>query len=92
MKRCCSEGNEAGNHEDSKFQTEERDLICDVFPYSCYLSHGVPQGSVLFLLFNNDLLQAVQEAEVVLFMDDTNILLIEKELMSLRRKILKVMK
>jgi hypothetical protein len=42
-------------------------------------------------LYINDLLQAIQEAKVVLFADDTNIVLIEKELTSLRGKIVKVM-
>jgi hypothetical protein len=49
-------------------------------------------GLLLFLLFINNLPQAVQEAKVVLFMDDTNILLIENDLTSLKGKIMKVMK
>jgi hypothetical protein len=36
--------------------------------------------------------QAVQEAKVALFMDDTNILLIDKNLKSLKWKMIKVMK
>jgi hypothetical protein len=43
-------------------------------------------------LFINDLPQAVQDAKVVLFADDTNILLIEKDLTPLKGKILKVIK
>jgi hypothetical protein len=46
----------------------------------------------LFLLFVNDLPQAVQEAKVVSFTADANILLIEKNLTSLKGKIRKVMK
>jgi hypothetical protein len=61
------------------------------------IKYGVPQGSVLrsppfFFLVYNDLQQAVQKAKVVLFADDTNIILIEKYLTSLKGKIVNVMK
>jgi retron-type reverse transcriptase len=60
------------------------------------IKHGVPQGSVLrpllFLLFINDLAQALQEAKVVLFADDTNIILTDSEPISLNEKIQKVRK
>jgi hypothetical protein len=41
-------------------------------------------------LFINDLPQALHEAKVVLFADDTNILLTDNKLLSLKEKILKV--
>jgi hypothetical protein len=44
------------------------------------------------LFFKNYFPQAVQEGRVVLFVDDTTTLLIEKNLTSLKGKILKVMK
>jgi hypothetical protein len=49
-------------------------------------------GPLLFLLFINDLLQVLQEATVVLFADDTTILLTDNEFISLNKKILKVKK
>jgi hypothetical protein len=60
------------------------------------IKHGIPQGSILgpllFLLFINDLAQSLQEAKVVLFADDTNILLTNNKLISLNEEIQKVRK
>jgi hypothetical protein len=50
------------------------------------IKHGVPQGFVLepllFLLFINHLLKVIQNSEVVLFADDTNILITGKNILS----------
>jgi sarcosine oxidase/L-pipecolate oxidase len=55
------------------------------------IKHGIFQGSVLgpllFLLFINDLPQAPQQAKVVLFADDTNIVLTDNKPVSLNENI-----
>jgi hypothetical protein len=78
-------------------QFDEKTSNIKAYTSSCKeIKYGVPQGSVLgpflFLLFINDLSQAVQEAKVVLFAGDTIILLTEKNLTSLKGKVIKVMK
>jgi hypothetical protein len=66
-------------------QLAEKTSNTNTYTSSCKeIKYGIPQGSalglLLFLWFINDLPQAVQHAKVVLFMDDTNILLIQNNL------------
>jgi hypothetical protein len=58
--------------------------------------NGVPQGSLLgpllFLIYINDLPYCFQGTKFVLYADDTNILIVDKEEKMLQRKITSVMK
>jgi hypothetical protein len=60
------------------------------------IKNCVPQGSVLgpllFLIFINDLPRVIQNAEVVLFADDTSILITENNPLLLNEKVQTVRK
>jgi hypothetical protein len=59
------------------------------------VEHGMLQGSVfgplLFLLYINELQENVQGAKLVLFADDTNLLIAGKHEFDLKHKIINIM-
>jgi hypothetical protein len=53
------------------------------------VEHGVPQGSVLgplFFMYVNDITENVQGAKMILFADDTNLLITGKDAFELNIK------
>ena len=60
------------------------------------ITHRVPQGSIfgslLFLIYINDLPQYIQEAKLILYADDTNVLIADNSQEVLQTKLFLIMK
>jgi hypothetical protein len=80
-------------------ETECSNSVRNSYSSSCKtVEHGMPQDSLssratfLFLLYINDITETLQGTKMVLFADDTNLLITGKDEFDLQHKIINVMK
>ena len=70
---------------------QQHTIVCIFFSKNGYISHGVPQGSVLglfpFLIYINDLIKAIKYSDAHHFADDTNLPLSDKSLEKINKHI-----